>query len=106
MTVTRWNTTYDMICRASEQKAAVAAVILEEKMCHLELSTPEWTVVEQLKDTLKPFKVVTQTLFTDAYPTASAVLPLQHVMISQLSTIDASHKPPIKEMSYLTFYFL
>lgn len=49
--VTRWNTTYDMICRASEQQAAMAAVIFEKKMSHLELSTSEWSVVEQLKHT-------------------------------------------------------
>ncbi|MGH0150253.1 UNVERIFIED_CONTAM: hypothetical protein FKN15_017465 [Acipenser sinensis] len=36
--VTRWNSTYDMICRASEQQAAVAAVIFEKKLSHLEFS--------------------------------------------------------------------
>ena len=64
-----------MICHASAQQAAVAAVIFEKKMSHLELSTSEWSVVEQLKDTLKPFKMATQALSTDAYPTASVVLP-------------------------------
>lgn len=28
---TRWNSTYDMVCRAAEQQAAVAAVIMEKK---------------------------------------------------------------------------
>lgn len=88
----------DMICRASEQQAAVAAVIFEKKMSHLELSTSEWSVIEQLKDTLKPFKIATQALSTDAYPTASAVLPLQHVMLSQLTTPDATQRAAIKEM--------
>ncbi|XP_037629812.1 E3 SUMO-protein ligase ZBED1-like [Sebastes umbrosus] len=96
--ITRWNTTYDMICRASQQQAAVAAVIWEKKLSNLELSTSEWSMVEQLKDTLKPFKVATQALSTDAYPTASAVLPLQHVMIFQLSTPDASHTSAMKEV--------
>lgn len=87
-----------MIYCASDQQAAVAAVIFEKKMSHLELSTSEWSMVEQLKDTMKPFKVATQALSTDAFPTASAVLPLQHVMISQLSTANASHKQTTKEV--------
>jgi len=29
--VTRWNSIYDMICRASEQQAAVAAMIFDKK---------------------------------------------------------------------------
>ncbi|XP_065096779.1 E3 SUMO-protein ligase ZBED1-like [Paramisgurnus dabryanus] len=95
--VTRWNTTYDMIGRASKQQAAVAAAIFEKKMSHLELSTSEWSLVEQIKDTLKPFKIATQALSTDAYPTASAILPLQHVMLSQLTAPDATQRA-IKEM--------
>ena len=88
---TRWNTTCNVVCRASAQQAAVAAVVFEKKMSHLELSTSEWSVVEQLKDTLKPFEMATRAFSTDACPTASAVLLLQHVMISQLSSANASH---------------
>lgn len=55
-----------MICCTSEQQAAVAAVIFEE-MSHLELSTSGWSMVEQLKDTVKPFEVATQALSTDAH---------------------------------------
>ncbi|MGH0115577.1 UNVERIFIED_CONTAM: hypothetical protein FKN15_024907 [Acipenser sinensis] len=48
--VTRWNSTYNMICRASEQQAAVAAVIFEKKLSHLELTTNEWMVVENIRE--------------------------------------------------------
>nr|XP_055067976.1 E3 SUMO-protein ligase ZBED1-like [Misgurnus anguillicaudatus] len=85
--VTRWNSTYDMICRASEQQAAVAAVIFDKKMSNLELTTTEWRLVEQVRETLKPFKVATQALSTCKYPTSSAVLPLQHVLLSQVQKI-------------------
>ncbi|CAK6965266.1 hypothetical protein D5F01_LYC10977 [Scomber scombrus] len=44
---TLWNSTYDMVCRAAEQQAPVAAVIMEKKLGHLELSTSEWTLMEQ-----------------------------------------------------------
>ena len=40
--------------------------------------------VRQVKDVLQPFKVATQALSTEAYPTASAVLPLQYVLLKQL----------------------
>ena len=51
---TRWNTTYDMVCRASEQQAAFAAVIMEKKLCRLELSTSDWSLMEQVRAVLKP----------------------------------------------------
>ena len=37
-----------------------------------------------MKDVLQPFKVATQALSTEDYPTASAVLPLQYVLLTQL----------------------
>lgn len=45
---TRWNSTYDMICRASEQQAAVSAVIFEKKMSRMELTTSEWSLMEKV----------------------------------------------------------
>ncbi|MGH0170100.1 UNVERIFIED_CONTAM: hypothetical protein FKN15_002559 [Acipenser sinensis] len=87
-----------MICRASEQQAAVAAVIFEKKLLHLELSTNEWMVVENIRETLKPFKTANAALSTDKYPTASAVLPLQHILINQVKNFASSEIPVIKEM--------
>ncbi|KAJ3580776.1 hypothetical protein NHX12_027326 [Muraenolepis orangiensis] len=81
---TRWNSTYDMVCRAAEQQAPVAAVIMEKKLGHLELSTSEWTLLEQVRAVLKPFKTATEALSTDRFPTASAVLPLKYVLLSHL----------------------
>ncbi|XP_056116949.1 E3 SUMO-protein ligase ZBED1-like [Rhinichthys klamathensis goyatoka] len=94
---TRWNSTYDMVCRAAEQQAPVAAVIMEKKLGHLELTTSEWTLMEQVRAVLKPFKVATEALSTDRFPTASAVLPLKYVLLSHLqpSTGDPA---ALKEM--------
>ncbi|MBN3271704.1 ZBED1 protein, partial [Polyodon spathula] len=55
--VTHYNSIYNIICQASEQQAAVATVIFEKKLLHLELTTNEWMVVENICDTLKPFKI-------------------------------------------------
>ncbi|KAK7176491.1 hypothetical protein R3I93_000658 [Phoxinus phoxinus] len=87
---TRWNSTYDMVCPAAEQQAPVAAVIMEKKLGHLELTTREWTLMEQVRAVLKPFKLATEALSTDRFPTSSAVLPLKYVLLSNLqpSTSD------------------
>lgn len=45
---TRWNSTYEMICRASEQQAAVSAVIFEKKLSRMELTTSEWSLMEKV----------------------------------------------------------
>ncbi|KAJ8266637.1 hypothetical protein GJAV_G00132880 [Gymnothorax javanicus] len=81
---TRWNSTYDMVWRAAEQQVPVAAVIMERRLSHLELSTSEWALMEHKREVLKPFKVATEAYSTDRYPTASAVLPLKFVLLSQL----------------------
>ncbi|XP_048124800.1 E3 SUMO-protein ligase ZBED1-like [Alosa alosa] len=98
---TRWNSTYEMICRAADQQAPVAAVIMEKKITRLELSSVEWTLMEKVKDVLKPLKVATQALSTENYPTASAVLPLQYVLLTQLkpSTDDPAGVKEMKTMS-------
>ena len=45
---TRWNSTYEMICRASEQQAAASAVIFEKKLSRIELTTSEWSLMEKV----------------------------------------------------------
>ena len=45
---TRWNSTYEIICRASEQQAAVSAVIFEKKLSRTELTTSEWSLMEKV----------------------------------------------------------
>ncbi|KAJ8375506.1 hypothetical protein SKAU_G00060860 [Synaphobranchus kaupii] len=47
--VTRWNSTHDMICRAVDQQAPLAAVIFDKKLTNLELSTSEWSQLEKEK---------------------------------------------------------
>lgn len=53
-----------------------------------------------IQEVLKPLKVATEALSTDKYPTASAVLPSKHVLLSQLSkqTPDAPEPPALTEM--------
>ncbi|KAJ8365325.1 hypothetical protein SKAU_G00141560 [Synaphobranchus kaupii] len=51
-----------------------------------------------VRDVLKPFKVATEALSTDTYPTASAVLPLQHILVSQLNQPTTDDPNAIKEI--------
>ena len=54
----------------------------------------------QVQEVLKPFKVATEALSTDKYPTASAVLPLKHVLLALLNkqTPDEPEPPAWSEM--------
>lgn len=49
-----------------------------------------------MQEVLKPFKVATEALSSEKYPTASAVLPLIHVLLAQLNkpTPDEPGEPP------------
>jgi len=66
-----------------------------------ELTTTEWRRVEQMRETLKPFKVATQALSTCKYPTSSALLPLQHVLLSQVEKIrsESNERSCLGEMA-------
>ena len=50
------------------------------------MSTTDWSLMEQVRAVLRPFKVATEALSTPWFPTASAVLPLKFVLLSQLQT--------------------
>ena len=52
----------------------------------------------QVQEVLKPFKVATEALSTDIYPTASAVLPLKHVLLAQLNKTTPGEPPALSEM--------
>ena len=95
---TRWNSTYDMVCRAAEQQAPVAAVIMEKRLSHLELSTNEWRIMEKVGQVLEPFKKATAALSTDQFPTGSAVLPLKYLFLSKLLLPSPDDPPAIQEM--------
>lgn len=64
------------------------------------INTIMFTYLLQVQEVLKPFKVATEALSTDKYPTASAVLPLIHVLLAQLNkrTPDEPEPPALSEM--------
>jgi hypothetical protein len=59
---TRWNSTYDMVVRAFEQRHIVSDVIYankDHKLIKLLLKESDWNVVNQLIKVLQPFKEAT-----------------------------------------------
>ena len=74
---TRWNSTHDMIIRLCEQQPAIVAVLNRRRdLLHLECSSQEWRVLEDLADLPSPFKQASEYLSGEKYPTISAVGPL------------------------------
>ena len=95
--MTRWNSTYDMIEGVIEQQLPISAVLLQRRdLIHLEISTNEWRVLEDIIQLLKPFKVATCYLSGERYPTISALGPLLKE-IQKKVTPDANDSVAVKE---------
>ncbi|XP_065917715.1 E3 SUMO-protein ligase ZBED1-like [Dysidea avara] len=77
---TRWNSTYDMIERVCEQQLPISSVLLQRRdsLMHLELLPNEWRILEDVVKLLRPFKIATQHLSGEEYPTISTLGPLLH----------------------------
>ena len=61
-----------MIKRACEQQPAIAAVLYRRRdLTHLELSSSEWRLLEDVSEELEPYKDVTTYLISESYPTIS-----------------------------------
>lgn len=98
---TRWNSTYDMICRILEQQLAIAAVLIEgtDSMKALSLEQKEIKLLEELKDILEPLKDITVKLSGESYATISIILPTMFKLIHTHSAIaekDSAFKIALK----------
>jgi hypothetical protein len=61
---TRWNSTYDMLCRMIELRSVVNEVLADMKLDSLRIS--EWEELGQFKSLLQPFAEQTDLLQSDA----------------------------------------
>lgn len=87
--VTRWGSTLGMLQRLMEQQmqAAIAAVLMEEKVRHL---MPESNEIEQLVEILKPFQHATEAMSGEKYPTVSTINPLLYKLVEKTLAIGDS----------------
>ena len=87
---TRWNSTHDMIKRICEQQPAIQAVLHRRRdLVHLEISSGEWRILEDIADLLEPYKDATTYLSSESYPTISALGPLFTEIRSKLSPSES-----------------
>ena len=100
---TRWNSTHDIIKRACEQQPAIAAVLYRRRdLTHLELSSSEWRLLEDVAEVLEPYKDVTTYLSSESYPTISALGPLYIAIQAKLTlSSDGSNSAAIRRFKQL-----
>ena len=79
--VTQWGSTYLMISRILDQQEALSAVLAEDrKNWHRMPTDSELSILETIRDILKPLSFLTDALAGEKEVTASAVIPvLKHI---------------------------
>ena len=70
---TQWGNTLSMLEYVSEQKVAIAAMLIEGKLQHLMPEGAEWNLIENLISILHPFQEATEIMSKEKYPTNSSV---------------------------------
>ena len=75
-----------MIERVIEQQLPISGVLLQRRdLIHLEISPNEWRILEDIVQLLRPFKVATEYLSGERYPTISALGPLLNEIQKKIS---------------------
>ncbi|XP_053556003.1 zinc finger BED domain-containing protein 4-like [Bombina bombina] len=72
--VTRWNSTYYMLNRFSDQKEAIIGTPALVNPSLPTLTLDEWEIIKEACEILKPFEEVTVEISADRYVTASKVI--------------------------------
>lgn len=86
-----------MITSVCEQQLPISSVLLHRRdLLHLEISSQEWRILEDIVELLQPFKIATQHLSGEKYPTISAVGPLLSEIKKRIA-IDNNDSNPVKE---------
>ena len=90
---TRWNSTYEMMARLSEQMPALHAVATDKSGKYSDLRMKLYTfeeqqVIESIIMLLKPFKMATEMLSAEKKPTLSLVSPIGSKLEQALNVLD------------------
>ena len=87
---TRWNSTYAMLKRLVELRAAVEMFVsTDEKLKKLSLSVEEWDMVRHIVDILKPLYLATLHLSKSKYPSLASTLPTYAALIRVRNLLSA-----------------
>lgn len=102
-TVTRWNSTYDMLIRILETKDAVvsALVILNNELNSI--SAHEWVVLQQISEILKIFYAITNEVSAEKTVTVSTLLIFTNVLKKNIESYFENERPftPTAEIEQL-----
>ena len=78
-----------MIKKICEQQPAIQAVLHRRRdLAHLEISSGEWWILEDIADLLESYKDATTYLSSESYPTISDLGPLFTEIRSKLRVIQ------------------
>ena len=81
---TQWNSTYYMLQRLLEQKAAITVMCSLSGGPRASLSVSEWSILEELVQILKPLEEATRELSAEQTVSASKVIPLLNAILHEL----------------------
>ena len=100
---TRWNSTFYMLQRLSQQRVPVLAVLNDKTVSkkadlELDLSSQRWALAEELCTALKPFEAATRLLSAEYNVSLSAVLPIVHGLWAKNTTVKHSDSPAIRSV--------
>jgi len=73
---TRWNSTYLMLERLVKLKEPLTIVMITITEAPNNLSSDEWSIIEDIIPLLRPFDKLTTELSGKQYPTLSTIIPL------------------------------
>ncbi|XP_021375193.1 zinc finger BED domain-containing protein 1-like [Mizuhopecten yessoensis] len=93
---TRWNSSYDMLERYTEQQAAIFSTLLNKAVKKnlrdlVTLSDGDVENVETLIQVLKPLKTVSKLMYNERNPTVSLIHPLKETLLKQLEVLPGDN---------------
>lgn len=84
---TRWNSTYEMIQRASYLKSPLRALCTNEKSLNKFITNEaEWVDLNTLKNLLQKFNRSTKLMSMERHPTLSAYIPTLNWLLESLTS--------------------
>lgn len=100
--LTRWNSAYEMIERALEQRQAIECVLLDSDVTtvaaskKLLLHNRDWIYLDAVQKMLKPFFVATSVMSNESQSTISMVRPIVHSIANNFLKSDDDDTPSIQ----------
>lgn len=109
---TRWNSVYYMIDRLIEQRQAITTVMQNRNVTSraqaisYEVTEYDWTLLEHLQNTLKPFALTTTVMSSQSTPTISMSQPIILSLLKNFLIVQENDLAEIKSFKTSVAYDL